>query len=448
MRKRICNSSHFRTIKGLPVCLAYFRFIMAIVYHCETASTLYMSRALQKMTGLKQIRYFDIGFNISDHMFKGKYHGKKQHETDLSNILNRCRLTNVDKLLITGSSLEESRHSIKLCSEFATENGPKMMYTIGVHPCQVNEFMPKHSKSYRKSDSSEDLPFAIENHQFTKARLHELYDLWKLQAMTDNEHFRAIGEIGLDYDRFHFSGLEIQKFFFLEQLKLSCFFPDKPLFLHMRSCADDFLHILKLFINGFNDDKDLFGYKSWIDPSVPDSPILNTDGSVTYKFSAARKFVVHSFTGSVQDMEILLDCFQNCYFSVNGCSMRSEESIEMIKSLPVDKLLLETDAPWCDVRRTHASYRFLNQDADPKIENCWDHGLSAAYPTLDQWFKSVKKEKLQTIPREQWDLYMVKSRNEPCTMGHVATAVANIKQIPLIDLVDQVWHTSCLVYED
>ncbi|CDO95001.1 unnamed protein product [Kluyveromyces dobzhanskii CBS 2104] len=398
------------------------------------------------MTGSKQIRYYDIGFNISDHMFQGKYHGRKNHDSDLANVLNRCRITRVDKLLITGSSIHESKHSIKLCSEFASENGPKMMYTIGVHPCSVNEFVPKHAKSHCETDGGEELPFKITDHAFTKGMLHELYNLYRHQSKADDDHFRAIGEIGLDYDRLHFSGKEIQKFFFLEQLKLSCFFPNKPLFLHMRNCAGDFMDILKLFLDGFVDENDTFGYKSWVDSSVPDSPSVKEDGSIHYKFSPDRKLVVHSFTGSVEEMKSLLDQSENCYFSVNGCSMRSEESIEMIEAIPVDKLLLETDAPWCDVRRTHASYKFLSRDTNQNVDDAWNNGLSEAYPELDQWFKSVKKEKLQQIPPENWDQYMVKSRNEPCTMGHVATVVANVKQIPLLDLVDQVWHTSCSVY--
>lgn len=392
-------------------------------------------------------KYFDIGFNISDHMFRGIYHEKQQHESDIPNILNRCVLTNVKKLLITGSSIKESQHSIDVVSQFASSTPVSLYYTIGVHPCHVNEFVPEHGQSYWKPDQTEEAPFEIVDHAFTQGKLRELYDLYKRQEASDAGRFKAIGEIGLDYDRLNYSGIAIQKLFFLEQLKLSCFFPNKPLFLHLRSCTEDFMEILEMFIKGFNDTKDTFNYKELIDGTVAGGPRINEDGSIFYKFTDTRKFVVHSFTGSVSDLRKLRDSSENCYFSVNGCSMRTEESIEMISTMPLDRLLLETDAPWCDIRRTHASFKFLNKSCDATIADSWDHGLSDAYPQLDSWFKSVKKEKLRGIEREKWDEYMVKSRNEPCTMGHVATAVANIKGVPLFELVDQVWHNSCLVFD-
>jgi TatD related DNase len=31
---------------------------------------------------------------------------------------------------------------------------------------------------------------------------------------------------------------------------------------------------------------------------------------------------------------------------LNGCSLKSAENLEVVKALPIDKLLLETDAPW------------------------------------------------------------------------------------------------------
>ena len=63
-------------------------------------------------------------------------------------------------------------------------------------------------------------------------------------------------------------------------------------------------------------------------------------------------------------------------------------------AIPADRLLLETDSPWCGVRPTHASARF----AGPGL------------PALD------KKKHART--------HMVKGRNEPCALGQVLAAVA------------------------
>ena len=87
---------------------------------------------------------------------------------------------------------------------------------------------------------------------------------------------------------------------------------------------------------------------------------------------------------------------------INGCSMKTEENIAVVREVPLERLQIETDGPWCDMRPSHASAQFL-KDA----------------PSLP---KAVKKEK--------WSKEcMVKGRNEPCAITHVAWAVAKIKCI-------------------
>jgi TatD DNase family protein len=68
-------------------------------------------------------------------------------------------------------------------------------------------------------------------------------------------------------------------------------------------------------------------------------------------------------------------------------SLKTNENLEVVNKLPLDKILLETDAPWCEVRPSHAG-----------------HSLIKSKPPA-----SVKKEK--------WvETAMVKSRNEPCLL--------------------------------
>tara|TARA_B110000208_G_C11369640_1_gene284430 strand:+ start:64 stop:414 length:351 start_codon:yes stop_codon:yes gene_type:complete len=44
---------------------------------------------------------------------------------------------------------------------------------------------------------------------------------------------------------------------------------------------------------------------------------------------------------------------------------RSAESIEAVKRLPAERLLLETDAPCCDVRKSHAGWPLLVASGAP-----------------------------------------------------------------------------------
>ena len=89
---------------------------------------------------------------------------------------------------------------------------------------------------------------------------------------------------------------------------------------------------------------------------------------------------------------------------VNGCSMKTEENIEVVKNIPLNRLQIETDGPWCEMRASHASTKYR-----------------AGAPPLP---KSVKKEK--------WEKgMMIKGRNEPLGIVQVAYAVAGIKGLPI-----------------
>ena len=73
-----------------------------------------------------------------------------------------------------------------------------------------------------------------------------------------------------------------------------------------------------------------------------------------HKFSTG---VVHSFTGDIEEMKELVD--MGLYIGVNGCSLKTEENLEMVKKIPLERIMLETDCPYCDIRNSHASSKYV-----------------------------------------------------------------------------------------
>lgn len=248
-------------------------------------------------------------------------------------------------MMITGSDLMESRGAVKLAEEY-----PGLCYaTVGVHPCA--------SKSFEKYKDGPD------------ALLAELKKL--AQNSRDSGTATAFGEIGLDYDRLHFCDKETQLRYFAKQLDLACEL-DMPLFLHSRAAAADFENLLKERLD-----------------RLP------------------KRGVVHSFTGTLEEMQSIVALGFDV--GINGCSMKTEENIAVVKELPLERIQIETDGPWCEMRPSQASAKFT-KDAGPLP-------------------KAVKKEK--------WSPEcMVKGRNEPCTITHVAHAIAGVKGIAVEEVCE------------
>jgi len=104
---------------------------------------------------------------------------------------------------------------------------------------------------------------------------------------------------------------------------------------------------------------------------------------------------------------------------INGCSLKTEENLEVVKELPLEKLQIETDGPWCEIRPSHAGHKFLS-DMPPQP-------------------KAVKKEK--------WvEGCMVKGRNEPAAIIQVAHVIAKVKGITVEDVCEAAWNNSIRMF--
>lgn len=136
----------------------------------------------------------------------------------------------------------------------------------------------------------------------------------------------AVGELGLDYDRLNFASKPAQLQCFAKQLlEVASNFPNLPLLLHNRNSSCDMINTLSTHLK-------------------------------KYPTTAA---IVHSFDSCLSDLEAFLKL--GCYISLNGCSLRTSECLENLVHIPVDRLLLETDAPWCQIRPSHPSFSFIGE---------------------------------------------------------------------------------------
>ncbi|KAI3404814.1 pi038 [Candida oxycetoniae] len=337
-------------------------------------------------------------------MFQGFYNGStvSKHPCDIEDVIERAHLFNVDKMLVTASTINESRDHFQLCEKYSNQFNS----TAGVHPCSVaKEFYQQEEGGHYTNQLRDDVDEKLQELKNILIKGHQL------------GYVKALGEIGLDYDRLHYSTKEQQIEMFKRQLDLLRELPFKiPLFLHMRAACDDFVEIIQPYI---------------------DTGIIERG-----------KGVVHSFTGSKSELQKILDL--GFFIGVNGCSLKTQENVEVASKIPIDKLMIETDAPWCGIRKSHASYKYLTPYPNkfyPEIESGLE--LNEAKPVfqLDDHlpFPSIKKEAYEKhsnyvsqksnsvicIKRNigVFSKPMIKSRNEPVAVGLVAEVLAKIHGI-------------------
>jgi TatD DNase family protein len=155
-----------------------------------------------------------------------------------------------------------------------------------VHPCSAKHF-----------DTCAGGPSAL---------LSAIGDLARTSKATG--HTVAFGEIGLDYDRLFLTPKDQQLKYFEAQLNLAVEI-QLPLFLHSRAASEDFERLLNAVL-----------------PQLP------------------KKGLVHSFTGTVEEMKRMVE--MGLDVGVNGCSMKTEENVEVVRQIPLEHLQIETDGPW------------------------------------------------------------------------------------------------------
>jgi TatD DNase family protein len=62
---------------------------------------------------LENICKFEI-INLLDESFKGFYNSSQKHQPDLPDVLERSKFHGLEKIIITGGSLEDARNAIEM----------------------------------------------------------------------------------------------------------------------------------------------------------------------------------------------------------------------------------------------------------------------------------------------------------------------------------------------
>ncbi len=206
--------------------------------------------------------FTDIGANLAHDSF----------DEDLGEVLERARENGVDRIVVTGSSVESNDRAHWLAGKHAS-----LYCTAGVHPHHADEY---------------------------DEAMH-----MRVREQMRRPAVRAAGECGLDYFR-NYSTPDAQANAFSQQLDLAQEF-GLPVFGHQRDAHDDFMKIVRPRLAGIS------------------------------------RIVAHCFTAGATELEAYLA--EDFYIGITGwiCDeRRGSHLLDLVKQVPTNRLLIETDAPY------------------------------------------------------------------------------------------------------
>lgn len=193
-----------------------------------------------------------------------------EFENDLEECIKRCKINNINKVILVGFSNETNKKAIDLSKKY------DIFYpTAGMHPSEANQ---------NYNDLIKDLKEFIKN--------NKVY---------------AIGECGLDYYWVK-DNSEYQKALFKAQCEIAIE-NDLPIIVHMRDATLDTYNILK-------------------------------------EYKGRLRGVMHCYSGSLEMAHEFIKL--GFYISLGGTVTfkNAKEPKEIARSIPLDKLLIETDCPY------------------------------------------------------------------------------------------------------
>lgn len=203
---------------------------------------------------------------------------------------------------LTSKRFDKDRN---LVIKSAAEHGVKTMLITGTN-------LSESQKAYVLTQQHDSLFSTAGVHPHDADNVNEHY-LAELESLAKKSTVKAIGECGLDFNR-NFSTPENQQRVFEQQLQLAqqC---QLPVFLHQRDAFSTWQSILSPYLS-----------------SLP--------GGIS-----------HCFTGDLSQLKSCLD--MGLYIGITGwiCDdRRGQELYDIAKYIPLDRVMIETDAPYLTPR--------------------------------------------------------------------------------------------------
>ena len=233
-------------------------------------------------------------------------------DRDRADVIQRANDAGLVRLLVPGLQHRSSKEAVRLA-----ESNPSVYAAVGFHPTDVEEF--------------------------SESTFHEV------KGLAGHPKVVAIGEIGIDYYWVKESEKRaIQRDVLKQQLAFAKEI-NKPVIIHMREENDAW-----------------FG-----EASVDLMKILEEWQSGLQGQLAEKPGVLHSFNGNLETAQKALAI--NFYIGVTGpvTYKNADEKREIIRQIPLDKILIETDSPFLapvPVRGKRNEPAFVHHIADKIAE--------------------------------------------------------------------------------
>jgi TatD DNase family protein len=208
-------------------------------------------------------------------------------DSDRAEVIQRALDSGLIRLLVPGLHHRSSKEAVRLA-----ESNPCVYAAVGFHPTDLEEFSEK--------------------------------TFQEVKELAEHPKVVAIGEIGIDY---YWVKENDRRAFQRDVLKQQLQFAkeiNKPVIIHMREEND-----------------------AWFGEASQDLLEILSEWQGSLQDSLAEKpGVLHSFNGNLETAQKALAL--NFYLGITGPATykNADEKREMIRHLPLDKILIETDAPF------------------------------------------------------------------------------------------------------